>query len=129
MKSIHTKGITILSARTSMWAVRVGDDLKSSASIKELAKYLANPEAKFGCWIEIRWVDQEAINKFKMHKKKGFIDLDTGEFFLAVKRDWSGENTWTGDKVTDCYEKLIVEEVAEHMMKKWQKRFEKEQRV
>jgi hypothetical protein len=129
MKTIHTDGITILSARTSMWAVRIGDDLKSSASIKELVKYLANPEAKFGCWIDIRWVDQLAINKFKMHRKKGFIDLDTGEFFIAAKRDWSGENTWTGDKVVDENEKRIVDKVAAHMMEKWQKRFEKEQRI
>lgn len=112
-----------------MWAVRIGLDLKTSSAIKELAKYLANPEAKCGCWVEIRWIDQEAINKFKEHRKKGFIDLDTGEFFIGVKRDWSGQNTWSGEKVTDEKEKQVVDAAAAHMLKKWQKRFEKEQRI
>ena len=81
-----------------------------------------------GCWIEITWYDQKTINKSKKHRTKGFIDLDSGEFYHGIKKDFKN-NKWICDKNIDEDTKQVIKRVADHMLEKWQRKFEKEQRT
>jgi hypothetical protein len=125
---IHLSGILIKSAKISMWCVRIGEDLYAASKIEKLQKWLMNPEAKIGAWIEVKWVESTGLNKAKDRVAKGFMDLLTGEFFRQNKKKFGQEiNAWTGKK-DDKYAR-IFKTVSELMLSKWQKRFEVNQRV
>jgi hypothetical protein len=125
---IHPKGILIKSARIYMWCVRIEEDLYAASKIEKLLKWLSNPDAKVGAWIEVKWVESEGLNKTKDRKTKGFMDLLTGEFYKQDKNKFGREiNAWTGKKAVE--HSRIFKKVSELMLEKWQKRFEVDQRV
>ena len=125
---IYLEGILLKSARISMWCVRIENDLYAASKIEKLLKWLSNPTAKVGGWIEVKWTESTGLNKARERSTKGFMDLLTGEFYKQGKNKFGREiNAWTGKKSEK--DTHIFKVVAAHMLKKWQKRFEVDQRT
>jgi hypothetical protein len=128
-KEIHTRGIVPYLARAKMWCVRLGEGLKASNSIEELRKYLNSPKARFGVWVEIRWINLKSINAYKNHRLIGFFDLDSGEFLKSLRKDYTDTNKFIGDVHITAEERLVIKAVWDHMGEKWQKKFKKDQQI
>ena len=126
---IYTRGIFVKSAKYLMWSVRIDDKTYSSQVLKKLEKHLMNPNAKVGCWVNVRWEASEGLNKCKTGNRRVFIDLDTGGMYKSNTKVYEGENVWKCKKASSPIMKKIAKVVVDHMLEKWQKKFEKDQRV
>jgi hypothetical protein len=128
-KEVHTSGIMPYFGRALMWCARIGEELKTSSNISSLEKYLTNPEARFGVWAEMKWLDVTGVNKFKHGKLRGFFDLDTGEFFRFVNKNWAKRGTHIVSANIPDDEQIVTGIIWEHMKDKWRKKFRKDQKI
>lgn len=109
-----------------MWCVRVGDTLIASNSIKKLDKYLGNPRARLGVWVEITWIEMKSINSYAHKRMTGFFDINEGEFYKSLRKDWDGTNKFLGDSHISPPDKFIADRVWKRMKDTWQERLKKE---
>ena len=116
-------------ARAKMWCVRVGEELRASNTVENLRKYLSNPKARFGVWVEIKWLDMADINSYKNGRAIGFFDLDSGQFYKSLRKDYSAVDKFVGDVHISADEKAVVDAIWEHMRERWRKKFKKDQQI
>jgi len=136
MFELIEEGIWVKAARSTGWVARVGDEVYHCFGSKPGEKILADPNARIGCWVEITYVLIYGINSSKKMTIRGFFDLETAEFRqrldpTKVKKgtpkayDFRRMNR-TDKPSTDVLEQKVIKAVSEHMLEKWQKKFEKE---
>jgi hypothetical protein len=133
---IIKEGIWVKTARSTGWVARVGDEAYHCFGHKPNNVIIADPNAKIGCWVEITYVLINGINNSKKKTIRGFLDLETAEFRRrtdptkikkCTPQYYAFRNMSRIDKPsTDAIEQKIIKAVSEHMLEKWQKKFEKE---
>jgi len=122
---VYTKGVFVTSARFHFWSVRIDQTLYASHSIKVLQKRLSHPDAKVGCYVEIRYMIQTKINSAKRIKLFGHIDFNTGEFTESDKSDPSEPGKYGIIEPTQLPEE-IIKVVVDQMVQGWKAKFQRE---
>jgi len=125
-KQVYTHGVMILFTRAKMWCVRTQGKLRASNSIDSLVSYLSDPEARLGVWVESKYIDVDDINSYTWQTMKGFVDLDSGEFFKAGYV--TAMNEYDTNDATKT-EQEVIKRITEHMLEKWQKKFVRNQKI
>ena len=120
---LYDSGIIVMSAKSEMWCVKIGDHLKASSSFKNLQKYFINPKAQVGCFVKVKWLESRGINRCKFIERKIFVDLLTGVYCETTSRVWTDINLW--ESKSKQSKEAPIKKAIDHLLHGWRVKFRK----